>query len=334
MKYIYKLLFSLAFLTSASQTLTQSFNEPVIGDIDRNYRLDTSAFTSGLPTSVTGSNCAWNFTGLTGAFPLVTDSFVAPTGAPGATAYAGATYVQHRDILWSYYKSTTSPQQTELMGAYSPSLVLTFTNLAIIAGYPVSYGYSLVDPVSGSFKYNTTTGACNGNITITADGLGSVNFATVSIPNCLRLKSVEELTLSIGILPFGSFRQTIYNYYQPGKKFPILSLNYTTYQLLAGTPTITAYAYGSFSYFTVVGTKEQELSKQGHAYPNPFHDQLFINQAPTDGENEYLFYNMSGRLLISTRRIDDEAIGQLDAGVYFLETRGRNGVRHQKLLKE
>jgi len=140
MKYIYSLLFLVAFASQHAQTLTQSFNEPVIGDIDKNFRLDTSAYTSGLPTNVTGSNCTWNYTNLTGTYPMIVDSFISPTGVPSATAYPTASYTQHRDALYTYYKSTTSPQQTELLGAYSPSLTVTFTNSGIIAGYPVSYG--------------------------------------------------------------------------------------------------------------------------------------------------------------------------------------------------
>lgn len=336
MKHVYFALLLLVVTASQAQTLTQSFNEPVIGDIDKNYRLDTSAYTSGMPVGVSGSTCVWNFSDLVGAFPMIVDSFITPSAATGATANPSATFVQHRDLLYTFYKSTTSPPQTELLGAYSPSLTLTFTNSAIIAGYPVAYGYNLTDPVSGSFKYNNTNGACNGNITISANGIGTLNMpGNVSIPNVLCLRSVEILTLSSGIFPFGTFNQTIYNYYMPGKKFPVLNINYTTYQLLAGTPTITAFVYGSNNYFYVAGIKEASLNKQDyHIFPNPFHDQLFVTSRNTSEENEYILYDMNGKLLLSTRSLDGRETESLSPGIYILEIKNKSGSLHQKIIKE
>ena len=132
MKKIYCLFSFIILTTLNAQTLTQSFNEPVIGDTDKNYRLDTTAFTTGMPINVTGNNCVWNFTGLTGAFPVIVDSFISPSAAIGATAYPTASYAQHRDLLYTFYKSTTSPQQTELLGAYSASLSLTLPTLLLL----------------------------------------------------------------------------------------------------------------------------------------------------------------------------------------------------------
>jgi hypothetical protein len=266
---------------------------------------------------------------------MIVDSFIPPSAATGNTAYPTASYSQHRDVLYSFFKSTSSPSQTELLGAYSASLSLTFTNSAIIAGYPVNYGYNLTDPVSGSFKYNTTTGACIGSITIAADGAGTLNFpGNVSIPNVLRLKSVETLTLSSGIFPLGTFNQTIYNYYKPGTKFPVLSVNYTVYQLLAGTPTITALVYGSNLYFNMTGINSTEPDKESYeVFPNPFHDQLFA-RAKAAEENEYTFYDLNGKAALKLKTLDDPATQQLTPGVYFLETKNKRGTFHQKIMKE
>ena len=334
MKHTFTLLFFAALFGMRAQSLTQSFNEPIIGDIDKNYRLDTSAYTTGLPISVTGSTAIWNFSNVAGIFPMIVDSFISPTAATGASTYPSASYVQHRDILNTFYKSTTSPSQTELLGAYSPSLTLTFTNSAIIAGYPVNYGYNLTDPVSGSFKYNTTNGACNGNITISADGLGTVNLPNgISVPNVLRLKSVEILTLSLGVLPFGSFNQTIYNYYEPGKKFPILSLNYTKYQLIAGTPTITALVYGNNNYFPIVGLDEFSSSSEWNTYPNPFSDYLTLEHS-SNLPVTYRIYALDGKLLQSgecQKVIDTQ---NLQPGFYVLEWKSGETLFRKKIMKE
>lgn len=333
---IYLILCLFFLFSSNSQTLTQTFNEPLIGDIDISYRIDTSNYLSGLPVTVTGSNCVWNFSNLKGAFPLVTDSFISPTGAPGTTMYPGATYVQHRDLLYSYFKSTTSPAQTELLGGYSTTLSLTFTNSAIIATYPISYGYLQSDPVSGSFKYNTSTGACNGSVTISADGIGTLNFPNgVNITNVLRLKSVETLTLSSGILPVGSFNQIVYNYYKPGAKYPILNINYTIYSLLAQTPTITALIYGNRSYFTVEGIQREDINSESlDIYPNPFKDKLNFNPNITISDNEYLVFDSTGQLVVQTKSLIDESLENLKSGIYFLTVKNKDGLFRKKIIKE
>ena len=336
MKQFYLFFFSLILFTVSAQTLTQSFNEPVVGDIDKGYRMDTSAYAGGLPINITGTNCVWNYSNLIGSFPLVVDSFIAPSAAIGATANPATTFAQHRDLLYTFYKSTASPSQTELLGAYSPSLTLTFTNSAIIATYPISYGYNLSDPVSGSFKYNTTPGACNGNITISVPGTGTINLPNnVNIPNVLCLKSVEILTLSVGIAPLGTFNQTIYNYYMPGKKFPILNINYTTYGLLGNPPTTTAYIYGSDNYYTAVGLDKNSLLEDGYRiFPNPFRERLFLHTKNQAEENDYLIYSVNGKLIMQGKSLSVMTTENLAAGVYVLEIKNASGSFHKKIIKE
>lgn len=336
MKKIILILSSCSLFGVTAQTLTQSFNEPVVGDVDKSYRLDTSLYTTGLPLNLIGTNCVWDFTKLTGIFPMVIDSFINPSAAMGATAYPNANFVQHRDLIYTYFRSTTLPQQTELLGAYSPSLSLTFTNSAIIVSYPVNFGYNLTDPVSGNFRYNTTNGACNGDISISAASTGTIQLPNgVSIANVLCLKSIETLTLSVGIFPFGTFNQTIYNYYMPGRKFPILNINYTKYQFISGTPTITAFVNGSNDYYSVVGLSESHTTyNKSLVYPNPFSNQLFELGELSPIENDYLFYDSSGHLSLSTRSLSDDRIALLPKGFYFLEIKNGKGSIHQKLLKE
>lgn len=319
-----------------SQPLTQSFNEPVVGDIDKNFKIDTSAFTTGLPNTVTGSSCNWDFTKLSAVFPLKVDSFVLASAALGGSAYPTASYVQHRDNFYTFYKSSSSPQQTELLGGTNPTLSLNFSNSAIVAQYPLNYGYTVSDPVAGTFKYNTTNGACNGNISVLADGQGTLSLPNgVFIPNVLRLKSVNILTLSVNIFPFATFNQTIYNYYMPGKKFPVLSVNYNVYQLIAGTATITATVYGSNDYFSVVGIHETQLPKGDYTvFPNPFRDELFIPVTPLPEENTYSFFNLNGDLVGSSGVLSAELTGKLLPGVYILQIKNSQGSFHQKIIKE
>jgi hypothetical protein len=331
MRYIS--IFLVLFLTGvcAAQTVTQSFNEPTVGDVDKKYSLDTSAYTAGLPNNVSGANVVWDFTKVTGAFPIVFDSIVIPSAAPGASAYPSATYAEKRNSINSFFKSTSGPQQTEMLGATSASLSLTFTNSALVATYPISYGYSNTDAVTGTFKYNSTTGVCNGSINVVADGTGTLNFPNgVSFTNVLRVRSAEQLTLST-TFPVGWIYQTIYHYYASGKKYPVLSMQYQNYQLLVGTPSITAQALGSFDYFTVADVGNHEIPAM-NIYPNPFSGEFFItglNEMPF----ELRFYNLVGELLLSASS-PGEVGDSLPSGIYMLEiiTSGRSTFR--KVVKQ
>ena len=131
------------------------------------------------------------------------------------------------------------------------------------------------------------------------------------------------------------FSKTIYNYYMPGRKFPILNMNYTTYQLIAGTPTTTAFIYGSNNYFTVAGLSGQSLDKSDQKFfPNPFHDRLFTNAKNLAEETEYLFYTLDTRLVLRTKSLDEETLQKIIPGIYFLQIGTASGSFYQKLIKE
>jgi hypothetical protein len=336
MTKLYTIIFSFTYLLSTAQTITQSFNEPSVGDVDKNYTLDTSAYTTGLPNNISGNNVVWDFTKVAGAFPIVFDSIIAPSAAPGGSAFPTATYAQKRGTIVSFFKSVTSPQQTEWLSATSssPSLTVTFTNSALVATYPISFGYSHTDPVTGTFKYNNTTGACNGSITVTADGTGTVNFPNgITFTNVIRLKSVEQLTMST-TFPIGSISQSIYSYYAPGFKYPVISVQYQNYQLLVGTPTITAAAYGNFNYFTVTGINEQFITADLKVFPNPFTDNLNLSADNAGLVKELRFYNLMGEMVSAAASTDLISFEDLPPGVYLLEIRSLRGSSYQKVIRQ
>jgi hypothetical protein len=307
----------------------------VVGDVDKNSRLDTSAYNAGLPSSITGSNVVWDFSKVIGMYPVMFDSILSPSAAAGASLFPAATYVQSRSGINSFFKSNASPSQTELIGVYSPSLTITFTNSAIVLTYPGSYGYSATDPVTGTFKYNTTTGVCNGSINVVADGIGTLKLPdNVSFQNVLRFKSVQQLTMTASLLPIGTINQSVYAYYVSGKKFPILTVQYQKYQFLVGTPTITAIAYGNFNYFTIAGIDKTSLDKKSDVYPNPFHDKLFLKEDNNKVLREFRFYNFQGQLLSQITSLEDFSGNELQPGIYFLEIKDESGSYFKKLIKE
>jgi hypothetical protein len=336
MKTLITVIFLIASIGLTAQTLVQSTTEPSIGEVDKNYRIDTSAYPNGLPNNVTGNGVVWDFTKMLGSFPILFDSILNPSTAPSYSSFPQSTYAMRRGALNTFYKSSTAPSQTELLGFYSPTLTITFTNSAIALIYPVNYGYSNSDVVSGSFKTSSNTGASNGNINVVADGTGTLNLpGGVTFTNVLRVKSVEQLTLTSGLFPLGTINQTIYSYFAPGKKYPVIYCQYNSYQLLAGTPIVTTDINGDFDYFTAVGLRSNSFGKsEFKVSPNPFQDKIQIKGLDVTTEFQLQLFDATGRLIQTAKQVNDIDGRDLPSGVYLLEIKTVSGVYFQKLIKE
>jgi hypothetical protein len=134
MKKLLPLFLLFPFIKGYSQTytITQTANQPLIGDTSKYYIIDTSAYSSGLNVANTGSNAVWNYTNLITTSGTRTTSYVSPTVVPNSSNYPGCTIVSQAGPLNSYFKSVVSPStQLEFMGISSSSLNMNFSNSAI-----------------------------------------------------------------------------------------------------------------------------------------------------------------------------------------------------------
>lgn len=106
------------------------------------------------------------------------------------------------------------------------------------------------------------------------------------------------------------------------------------YQIMTWTFTTIMCDLGTACY-SVVGIPEHSLLSENYrAFPNPFHDHIAIKAHNAAEENDYLFYDMNGRLALKTKLLADEAAEELTPGMYFLEIKNTHGKFHQKIIKE
>lgn len=329
----------ISFFLSNGQTLTQSANEPAPGDKEFSYFLDTTAYNNGLPNNISGNGVTWNYTQLQAIPPMDTTFYSAPSAVPGATAFPGCTVVQE-GFLNVFIKSVSSPTpQTEILGVKSGTLNLTFTNTAVAARFPVSFGSHSTDNLAGTYTALGYNGPCSGVITTTADGLGTLQLPdNYSFSNVLRVRSVQTVTLYQGFLPIGTAVQTIYNFYSNTQKFPLLSVNYTAFSLLGGNPTITGFVAGSANAF-VTGIKENGAA--GNLillYPNPSSPNFVHVKLPSNFSNRVnvSFYNLAGQEVLHQELSPEFGTDQvinlktLARGLYTVTCRGEslNYVQH------
>jgi hypothetical protein len=208
------------------------------------------------------------------------------------------------------------------------------SNSAIGAVYPMTFGNNISDNFSGSFSFSVS-GNVNGNVVTTADGTGTLNLMdNISLTNVLRVKSVQNMTMTTGPFPVGTIKQTTYNYYHSTEKFPVLTINYTSIALTGQSPTVTAGATGNKNYF-VVGMKENSLADaQLSVYPNPVKDILTVNVSEAFKPGKISVYTQLGQLIYSTSYERNINVNNLSKGIYFVEISGEKGVVHKKFLKD
>ena len=281
-----------------SQTLTQTFNEPKVGDIQSIVRLDTTGYLTAVPIATTGANTKWDFSKLKTASNNITSTFVGTVAVASASAYTGCNIVQDNNGSYTFLKSVTTPTtRTEVLGITLPIASVNFTNSAIAAVYPISLGSTSTDNAAGTAVITGSTFPASGKMTFTADGTGTLTLADVTYTNVIRVKSVLSFSITTPIIPItiGSVQQTNYDYYDATHKFPVLSISYQSISYLGGSPSVTASYVGNALSFT--GVKEMSATNSIiSVFPNPASDLFTISVAESNGF-ELRVYNSLGALI-------------------------------------
>lgn len=338
-KFLLAILFlSVAKIQSQSLILTQAAFEPIIGDTNRTWAIDTTAYGSGLNVASTGSSNVWNYASLNATSNGITSPYVNPSTIPSATAYAGCTVVQKQTALNTYYKSVSSPSpQVEFMGITSSSLTMNFTNTAVFARFPFAYNDVVTDNFAGNFSTTvpfTISGTASGNATITADGAGTLIIPTGTLNNVLRVKSYQNTNLNGGLVN-GNIKQTTYSFYHASQKFPVLSINYQTISITgAGSPTVSGQVLGNKNNF-VVGVGENSINSFNYAvYPNPVTDVLNLSIDQSTEPRSLKVINQIGQTVYAGDYSAKVDVSQLNTGIYIIEVSTLKGVARKKFMKE
>jgi hypothetical protein len=329
-------------LTQHSQTLTQSFNEPKPGDLETNYVLDTSSYSNGLPLQVTGTNAVWNFKDLKGLDPVFDNYYLSASSVATSSNYTGCTFVQESANVYTYFKSVSSPTtQTELLGLSSSSLSLLFSNTAIVAKYPITFGSTITDNLSGTFT-GSLSGTCAGSLVTSADGFGTLNLPNgVVFTNVLRVKSVQTVSLTSLFTQVATIKQNLYNFYHSSQKFPILSINYSTFtSIISPVPSISGGVTGSLNYFAT-GMEEQNQGIEGfNVYPNPAKNHILLSfKTPLAGKQSVELYSLLGqKIRVYTIENPSGELGMdvsgLPSGIYLIKLIHNSASFSQKLIIE
>lgn len=336
MKKIYLTILSSLFILGAQAqlSLTKAFNEPVLGDINTKTEFDTLAT---LPNTA-GTNQVWDFSALTPNFVISTVTYTTVAATPNGTNYPSATLADDDgNGSYTYYKST--PTQFEMVGIDDPNVTLSFTNSAIAAIWPVSYGYTNTDAFAGPAMSGTMSGTANGTITTAAQGTGTLMLpGGITMTDVLQVKSNQVANVS---LFFGFVTATLttvqYDYYDATQKFPVMSVTYTDIQgaIVNNSATV------KMNDNVITGINDRNFEASFNVFPNPAKDNFTVQLSNVNNALAKVeIINAVGAVaktveLGSGSQLQNNiSISDLNSGIYMVKTTLGNKVSVRKLIVE
>jgi hypothetical protein len=341
MIFIYSILLLIFFSVSAyaQHTIT---SPPVIGDSYVIRYCDTNNVNQGSG----GANQTWNYSSIIQSNDSALIDWVSPNGTPYAANYPNSDRVQRQDDNYLYY----DVQNGELIyyGFSNSAVTEILSDPYPHIKFPFTYNNSYSDNFAGTITATALTFIRTGSINVNADGWGTINLPAGSFSNALRVHTILDITDSIG----GGFPIVVrtlthtYQWYVPGKKFPVFAVIIVSNTTLAGTTTTKQVYYSPNQTvgINVLSTSVPEKFELSQNYPNPFNPETKIKfSLPENAEVRLKIFDITGReaaslvnerLSAGTYEADWRAEG-FNSGVYFytLTANGNTITRKMLLVK-
>lgn len=298
-------------------TLTKAFNGFVSGDNIVTTWYDS---TSAVPKN-TGTNQVWNFTSMSASSQTQVITYTTASAGQGSSNFPSATLAEIKGGTETGYYNT-SGANLEFLGIYDSngSVVISATNTAIMAAWPISYGSSNNDLFAGTVTSGTFQTALNGAVSYVANGTGTVILPNgTTYNNCLMV--VRSLSVNLG---FGVMLEKTFSFYTPAFKFPIVEYVYNNEQ---GT------TYFEFKVLSsaITGMDKNTFSKNELViYPNPSSTELNINNSELLISGEVI--DMYGKNVLSFNGSKAD-ISMLEKGVYSVVLNYKEGTATRKFVK-
>ncbi|RYZ49714.1 MAG: hypothetical protein EOP49_15670, partial [Sphingobacteriales bacterium] len=235
-----------------------------------------------------GANQTWNFATIPNNGNLTTD-YITCSAAPDCGVMTGSNVVASSSGTYMYYQNSNSA--SSIRGMAAGGVVMNFTNPEDMMRFPMTYNTNYSD----SFLVSYTSGVPfirRGNVTVTADGYGTLILPTGTYNNVLRVHRVEEYRdETMGIVMFETVGDQ-YMWYQAGNHDVILSsVNLT----INGTSATKVDVYTA----TPTSTNDVNMFETALTiFPNPASELVTVSFESRQGNNiGFTLNDLSGRVV-------------------------------------
>lgn len=334
MKYVIVFMVVIVFAlhVKAQPTLTKTFNQPLLGDINTKQLYDST----GVVPKSSGANQVWDFSSLVSNSNTEVSNFIS-TSAAGGPSYSGANLVESYGSTKFFMKTGTT--QYEIVAIRNTNFNLNFSNnTAIQYVWPVSFGYYKNDAFSGTVFANNLNGNVTGNVITSASGSGTLILPDgTSHPNVLQVKFslAAQASFLLGLTTV-DVKIVNYFYYDMNNKFPLMGIRYTdasgaytskTAEILVNT--------------SLVGINDENFETTFNIFPNPAKDKIYVKLS--NPKNEYCkieVLNTTGQVIKifdygnATEISENISIVNFSSGLYFVKTSLGDKCSVRKLIIE
>jgi hypothetical protein len=281
----------------AQPTITGNAVTPSAGETYTYHGYDASTFNPG----ASGANVTWDFSGVASS-GATTYSYINTGSAPHGSSFPSSNVAIYDAAApsESFYQLDASQYSVAGIVQGNNDIVDDYNgDIREIVKFPITYQNTFNETFSGTqfiaqvpFTWNR-----GGNITIEADGYGTLIMPYGTINNVLRIKTttVYSDTDPAQVFPPNNYSEELYLWYHPSTKSFLFS--YVAFELVDfGTTTYT----GTYLDQVHVGVEELLASAIDlKMYPNPTNDQLSVSfDLQNRSEVQIQVTDMTGRIVM------------------------------------
>jgi hypothetical protein len=308
-----KLLLLCAMATTANlsaQPTLSSMDVPAAGDIITISGRD-SFFAHPGPS---GANITWDFSWVT-ANQTATTNYVAASATPYNASFPTSTIASYEDTSsYTYWTKSSSVWQSDGSGSSSGDLV--YTDPLILLTFPFTYNSTYSDNFVGAGTIIGIPITQSGTVSLVADGYGTLITPEGTFTGVLRCK--RKVTALMTIFGFSTADTAdIYEWYKPGYKAPLMSVNHQRVWDLANN-TMDSSTSISYLQATPNNIEAYSVSSALSIVPNPTSEVISLPELKK--EMYFTIADATGRTLHAGRYLPGKSISvaALPEGLYFL----------------
>ncbi|MFZ1332678.1 MAG: T9SS type A sorting domain-containing protein [Flavobacteriales bacterium] len=324
-------LITFATLPAHSQTLTNTTNNPTVGET-----WTQNSYTY-LSEGAAGASQTWNFSAA-GTNSTFSQQFVTPASTPYVSNFPNANIATMNGGDYSYMKVDATGWEIHGVHGGSQGITIVYQDPEKILALPCSYNTTWTDNLAATFTSGGIPATRAGSISGVADGYGTLIMPYGTVSNVLRVKTIEDYSDDLDGNYEIDYLFTNYYYYKPGVHFALASVYDQDITIFGNTSTTLSMVWAPG---TAIGMDELLRNSIGiDLYPNPTSAQTKVVFSGTAGEMQLELLDGTGRVVLAENLMGtslgimqhDLDVSGMPSGIYMLRITAEDGQQGVKRL--